>query len=58
MCGQLTCTVIATVWWTPHVWAINVHSKCYCMVEGGPHMWLMCVGISVNHMLIQVPSYW
>ena len=43
----LTCTVITTIWWRgaltcgSHV-AINVHCNYYYMVEGSPHIWLMC----------------
>ena len=39
---QLMCTVI-TIWWgEPSRVAINMHGNYYYMVEGSPHVWLMC----------------
>ena len=43
---QLMCTVI-TIWWRGALMCgscvvINVHGNDYYMVEGTPHMWLIC----------------
>ena len=51
-CGQLTCTVITTIWWRGALMcgsrvAINMHSNYYCMVAGSPHVWqLICTVIT------------
>ena len=38
---HIMCTVITTIWWRASCVA-HVHGNYYYMVEGSPHMWLMC----------------
>ena len=38
---QLICMVITTIWWMASRVA-HMHGNYYSMVEGSPHMWLMC----------------
>ena len=42
---QLMCMVITTIWWRASRVA-HVHGNYYYMVEGSPHMWLMCTVIT------------
>ena len=42
---QLMCIVITTIWWRA-LCVVHVHGNYYYMVEGSPHMWLMCMVIT------------
>ena len=42
---QLMCTVITTIQWRASRVA-HVHGNYYYMVEGSPHVWLMCTVIT------------